>query len=121
MEDKVIMKSLVENNDRANDGLKTFRMILDSLSDLDAGKLLGEMRRALAEPSDELSNCNIHSAINWVAITEKLPIVGEWVLCGHNKDKWVDRGAMDAKGNFSNDECGIYPTHWAELPEPPCL
>jgi len=24
-------------------------------------------------------------------------------------------------GNFENDECKIYPTHWAELPKPPSL
>ena len=82
-------------------------------------KYIDECVKANAGTGDR--QLTIPDVIHWVAITEKLPIVGEWVLCGHNKDEWVDRGTMDTEGNFANDECDIYPTHWAELPEPPCV
>ena len=39
-----LMKALIENSDIANDGLETLRMTLESLSDMDLGKLVREMR-----------------------------------------------------------------------------
>jgi hypothetical protein len=61
----------------------------------------------------------IPDAINWVAVSEQTPPEGEWVITGHNVDKWVDRASYHG-GSWENGECDIYPTHWA-LIEPPCL
>jgi len=38
-----MIQSIITNNNRANDGLKTVRLILESLSDLDLGKLMNEL------------------------------------------------------------------------------
>ena len=61
----------------------------------------------------------IHNVINWVAVSEQTPPECEWVIAGHNEDKWVDR-ALYHGGTWENGECEIYPTHWAVV-EPPCL
>jgi len=61
----------------------------------------------------------IHNVINWVAVSDQTPPEGEWVITGHNVDKWVDRASYHG-GTWENGECDIYPTHWA-IVEPPCL
>ena len=53
-----IMNSLIKNNDKANDGLKTLRLILENLSDLDLGKLVGEIRKACEGKPNDLKNAN---------------------------------------------------------------
>jgi hypothetical protein len=62
---------------------------------------------------------------NWVAIEEALPEIREWVLCCNTKDDWTDFAEInhndEGKIVFYNRECEIYPTHWKELPKPPCL
>lgn len=67
---------------------------------------------------------DLSNVMQWVAITDCLPELNEWVLCGHTTDEWTDLAEInqDGKGKivFWNRECEIYPTHWCKLPEPPC-
>jgi hypothetical protein len=53
-----LMNSLVENNAKANDGLKTLRLILESLSDKELGNLIGEMREAINKLNDITETCS---------------------------------------------------------------
>ena len=69
--------------------------------------------------------CTIAGVINWVAVTENLPEIGEWILCCNVDDDWTDFAEVNHNGHgqiaFWNRECEIIPTHWSELPKPPCL
>ena len=79
-----------------------------------------ENANLLAELMNDIKALHITNVSKWVAIKDKMPEVGEWVLCGHCEHKWVDRGTMDAEGNFESGDGKIHPTHWTKLPEPPC-
>ena len=61
--------------------------------------------------------------MKWISVKERFPEVGEWVLCGHADDDWVDLSEMCHNGHgniiFWNRECEIFPTHWMPLLEPP--
>ena len=64
------------------------------------------------------------AVIHWVAITEKMPESGQCVLL-YSKDGGVAEGAyLSAKGHFEQWRWNCIQksvTHWAELPEPPCV
>lgn len=64
------------------------------------------------------------ATIHWVAITEKMPESGQCVLL-YSKDGGVAEGAyLSAKGHFEQWRWNCIQksvTHWAELPEPPCV
>lgn len=72
------MNSLIKNNDKANDGLKTLRLILESLSDLDLGKFVGEIRIACEDNPTDLKNSN--SAI--------FDFMKSWRFCPNCAIKW---------------------------------
>jgi hypothetical protein len=71
------------------------------------------------------NNLIIPNVIHWEAIEEALPEISEWVLCCNTEDDWTDFAEIKHNGEgkivFYNRECEIYPTHWRELPKPPCL
>ena len=64
------------------------------------------------------------AVIHWVAITEKMPESGQCVLI-YSKNGGVAEGAwIGAKGHFEQWRWNSIKddvTHWAELPEPPCV
>ena len=64
------------------------------------------------------------AVINWVAITEKMPESGFCILL-YSKSGGVAEGAwIGAKGHFEQWRWNSIKddvTHWAELPEPPCV
>lgn len=64
------------------------------------------------------------AVIHWVAIAEKMPESGQCVLL-YSKDGGVAEGAyLSAKGHFEQWRWNCIQksvTHWAELPEPPCV
>lgn len=70
---------------------------------------------------------NLHSVINWVSVSEKLPprLDEDYLVCVRNKNKEGGIFIQDV-GNFSSDGVWIkYNTwedvvYWAELPKPPC-
>jgi len=76
--------------------------------------------------ADEL--LNLHSVINWVAVSEKLPPRPDedYLVCVRNKNKEGGIPIQDI-GNFSSDGVWIKQNtwedvvFWAELPKPPCL
>ena len=57
----------------------------------------------------------------WISVedSDNRPIVGEDVQCGHDTAKWVCTGSMDYRGNYSDDEGQLSPTHWQPLPKAP--
>jgi len=73
--------------------------------------------------NDVVSLLGIYGVINWVAIEEKLPSTeGNFYLawydnCCISKAAWHG-GSFTAVEQGWEDET---PTHWAELPKPPCL
>lgn len=77
---------------------------------------LGEGEVAVCE------SCNKHGVVNWVAIDDEKPNDERWILAANIIDGWVDRAEYnEEQGYWFNGEVEIIPTHWAELPEPPCL
>ncbi len=66
----------------------------------------------------------LYNVISWVAIEDKMPESGQCVLI-YSKNGGVAEGAwLSAKGHFEQwrwncVQKGV--THWAELPEPPCV
>jgi hypothetical protein len=76
--------------------------------------LFGSRKPALNKPA----------VISWVAIEDKMPESGQCVLI-YSKNGGVAEGAwLSAKGYFEQwrwncVQKGV--THWAELPEPPCV
>jgi hypothetical protein len=71
-----------------------------------------------------VKNCSIPAVIHWVDITEKMPESGQCVLL-YSPKSGVGEGAwISAKGHFEQWRWNAILTnvsHWAELPEPPCL
>jgi hypothetical protein len=86
---------------------------------------LGKTADRIIEALTEENNLIIPNVIHWVEIEEALPEISEWVLCCNTKDDWTDFAEINHNGEgkivFYNRECEIYPTHWKELPKPPCL
>lgn len=64
------------------------------------------------------------AVINWVAITEKMPESGFCILL-YSKSGGVAEGSwIGEKGHFEQWRWNSIKddvTHWAELPEPPCV
>ena len=64
------------------------------------------------------------AVIHWVAISEKMPESGFCILL-YSKSGGVAEGAwIGAKGHFEQWRWNSIKddvTHWAELPEPPCV
>jgi hypothetical protein len=71
-----------------------------------------------------VKNCSIPAVIHWVAITEKMPESGQCVLL-YSPKSGVGEGAwISAKGHFEQWRWNAILTnvsHWAELPQPPCV
>jgi hypothetical protein len=63
---------------------------------------------------------NIGAVISWVAVSERLPKIGEitdvYISSGYRVTnyKWED---YDLQSSFMPHEI----THWIKIPEPPCL
>ena len=61
--------------------------------------------------------------LGWIAVTERLPRMGERVMVAHAADKWIGVGERDIIGSYeywSDDGEELnQPTHWMPLPEPP--
>tara|TARA_R110002020_G_scaffold463108_1_gene683007 strand:+ start:90 stop:341 length:252 start_codon:yes stop_codon:yes gene_type:complete len=76
---------------------------------------------------NKTKQCTIPSVINWVAVTYKLPEEVRAVLvyseccevCWHMNIAEIEEGKWFESG--SGEDLKLQPTHWAELPEPPCL
>ena len=70
--------------------------------------------------NNENSALNKPAVISWVAVSERLPKIGEitdvYISTGHRvmNYKWED---YDLKSSFMPHEI----THWIPIPEPPCL
>jgi hypothetical protein len=70
--------------------------------------------------NNENSALNKPAFISWVAVSERLPKIGEitdvYISVGHRYTnyKWED---YDLKSSFMPHEI----THWIPIPEPPCL
>ena len=70
--------------------------------------------------NNENSVLNKPAVISWVAVSERLPKIGEitdvYISTGHRvmNYKWED---YDLKSSFMPHEI----THWIPIPEPPCL
>lgn len=63
--------------------------------------------------------------IDWIKITDRRPTLNEvrkdrnWkFLVSHETDNWTDAAYYATNGKWTSDNCEIFPTHWAELPEP---
>lgn len=71
---------------------------------------------------------SLHNVINWVSVSEKLPLRfdEDYLVCVRNKNKEGGMPIQDI-GNFSSDGVWIKQNtwedvvFWAELPKPPCL
>jgi len=63
--------------------------------------------------------CDIHVVINWVDCKDKLPNDG-YVLI-YEKGIGVRVVHYESKKNEFWHNSFYNPTHWAELPKPPCL
>lgn len=72
----------------------------------------------------EVKKLNIPAVIHWVAISEKMPESGFCILL-YSKSGGVAEGAwIGAKGHFEQWRWNSIVddvTHWAELPESPCV
>lgn len=75
----------------------------------------------------DTEQCTLHSVINWVDCSERLPdsALGSYLACLENNtihklqysnitEKWWDIAMGDVRPNNPVK-------YWAELPEPPCL
>lgn len=78
--------------------------------------------------SDDIGNCNIPHANNWVSVTERMPPRPDedYLVVMRNKNKEGGIALQDIK-NFTGDGTWVGGNNWenvvawAELPEPPCL
>lgn len=93
-----------------------FALKIDGRKDIANTELIAEAERIV-------KLCNLQNVINWVALEEKLPSTeGNFYLawydnCCISKAVWHG-GSFTAVEQGWEDET---PTHWAELPKPPCL
>ena len=105
--------------------MKTYEEILKAKIDY-----YGKTEAAYQFAAEEFSNMNVteqlrlHNVIQWVAVSDSLPEIGDWVLCSNTEDDWTDLAEIKHNGEgkivFYNREVEIYPTHWCKLPKPPC-
>ena len=83
----------------------------------------GDPLDELEEAGAEIKRLREIAPIGWIAVTERLPRMGERVMVAHAADKWIGVGERDIIGSYeywSDDGEELnQPTHWMPLPEPP--
>lgn len=87
---------------------------------LTAADAIEELQKQLRE--EKVDNVNLtgwlaeeHAKHLWIPVTERLPIVGDYILCYCKRGIGIDYGYSNFDEHAKKE--GI--THWMPLPEPP--
>ena len=84
---------------------------------------MGLLKRRIIEAMEPKEEPSMTAPLGWIAVTERLPPMGERVMIASATGKWIGVGERDIIGSheyWSDDGEELNePTHWMPLPEPP--
>ena len=70
--------------------------------------------------TEKESECTLHSVINWVAVSNRLPEESKQVIV-YTKQGWTRTVGFSTKDNKFWHNSYYDVLYWSELPKPPCL